>query len=236
MNTTMQAQIYLADQRGCSETHDFRSYHTFNFGSYAGEGRHPFGPLCLFNDDMLRAGVSLTMQAEQTMEVVLLPITGGLEYSRTLSAGVPVPDFLEPGQVGIMSLAAGMSYSVSNPYATETISFLQLWFSRSTAPVSRVMNVTTFDFSTKNTLLLLADQSGIQLYTGQYDGRQEDAHAVTSGRTVFVFVLQGTFEVANRLLHEKDGLALVVEPGYTLEFEALSNGALLLLIEMSSGH
>ena len=53
MNTQTEAQIYLADQRGRSETDFFRSYHTFNFGQYVAEGRAQFGPLHLLNDDTL---------------------------------------------------------------------------------------------------------------------------------------------------------------------------------------
>lgn len=45
-----------------------------------------------------------------------------------------------------------------------------------------------------------------------------------------MFVLQGVFEVASRLLHAKDGLAL---RGFEeAAFEALSNEAILLLIEV----
>lgn len=45
----------------------------------------------------------------------------------------------------------------------------------------------------------------------------------------FVFVLYGVFEVANRLLHQSDGLALEFTDDGKVEFEALSNEALLLL-------
>jgi hypothetical protein len=43
-------------------------------------------------------------------------------------------------------------------------------------------------------------------------------------------VLQGVFEIANRLLHERDGLALTYQQDDVLEFEALSNDAVLILV------
>ena len=67
---------------------------------------------------------------------------------------------------------------------------------------------------------------------GRFAGRAETVYPLrTPGAGVFVFVLAGAFEVASRLLHEKDGLALwdVAE----IELEALSNDALLLVLELA---
>ncbi|MDB5242710.1 MAG: pirin, partial [Spirosoma sp.] len=114
-DTPVEAQIYLAEGRGCTETMLQRSYHPFNFGDYQAEGREPFGALQLLNDDTLRAGAHLTMRVEKPMTVMLLPVTGGLEYKCPLASG-----FLEPGQVSLLSMAAGMNYTISNPYDTES--------------------------------------------------------------------------------------------------------------------
>ncbi|GAA4469745.1 hypothetical protein GCM10023189_57250 [Nibrella saemangeumensis] len=232
MNT--HAQIYLADQRGCSETDFFRSYHTFNFGQYADESRKPFGALYLLNDDTLRAGASLSLQVEQNTQVVLLPVLGGLEYLSDIDSG-----FLEAGQAGILSLAAGMRYTISNPYDQETINFLQWWLIPPIVDFTPGISQAGFDLSRKNTLLPLVDSTSSKAdsrsFIGRYDGRQEGTYTVTvhsKATGIFVFIIQGAFEVANRLLHEKDGLALLYEKANALEFEALSNDALLLLLDL----
>lgn len=238
MNTKTQAQIYLADQRGCSETADFRSFQTFNFGAYRAEGRQPFGSLCLLNDDKLRAGASLSMQVDNEMDVLLLPLVGGLAF-RTVSDEPVDEEFLEPGQVGILSLEADTRFTISNPYERESINFLQLWLTRSATNSAPAFQQAGFSFDTRNTLLPLADLTGNRVYIGQYGGRQEGYYLVsatpeTSPRGLFVFVIQGSFEVANRLLHEKDGLAIEPEEDYILEFEALSNDAILILLDLFS--
>ncbi|QKZ13953.1 pirin [Spirosoma sp. KUDC1026] len=264
MNAQTDAQIYLADQRGCSQTNLVRSYHTFNFGAYVAEGRQPFGPLQLLNDDTLRAGAALNLRVEDATDVILLPLEGGLEYhfresiapssaSTSVSTGATsigvalagvTPDFLEPGQVGILSLPAGTTYSVTNPYETETITFLQFWLRRIEAIAGSTVTHNRFLLLTKNTLLPLFGSAAAgsdtvltsRGFIGQYDGRGEGTFTVpAAGRNVFVVVLRGVFEVANRLLHEKDGLSLRYEPADThrdMEFEALSDGAILLLIDM----
>jgi len=235
MDTQVQAHIFLADQRGRAETELFRSYHTFNFGAYSAEGRAPFGALYLLNDDLLRPGASLTMQVEEPTQVVLMPIVGGLEY-----AVEGVTYFLEPGQVGTLSLPAGMAYTVTNPYPNELINCLQLWFAMPGTGASPTVSQIDFDISLPNTLqpflnTTLSDQAAPTGFIGRYVGREEGTYptgTLVEGQTsrIFVFVLQGVFEVANRLLHEKDGLALTYQQTDVVEFEALSNDALLMLL------
>lgn len=232
MNPSVDARIFLAEQRGLFETPFLRSYHTFNFGSYVAEGRDPFGALYLLNDDTLRAGASLSLIVEHPTAVVLLPVTGGLEY-----AVGDTTDFLEPGQTVVLSLDAGMSYRVGNSYESEFIQFLHIWLTHDDRVFVPAINPATFDLTPPNALVPLFDTgSGTRGFIGQYGGREEGTHSVQirSGeldKRVFVLVLNGVFEVANRLLHQNDGLAMRYSQTADLEFEALSNGAMLLIIE-----
>ena len=234
MDTQTPTQIFLADQRGWSQTELLRSYHTFNAGHYRAEGREPFGALYLLNDETLRPEASLTMQVERAMKVVLLPIVGGLEFA---SAGVT--HFLEPGQAGTLLLDAGMSYSLTNPYPAESINCLQVWFATGQPDLPPAISQVDFDLATANTLLPfignVPEPATCTGFIGRFTGREEGGYPIEpmiEGQTgrMFVFVLQGVFEVANRLLHEKDGLALTYQQADLLEFEALSNDALLMIL------
>lgn len=240
MTEQPRAQIYLAEQRGQLQTDAVQRRLTFNFGSYSAEGREPFGPLLLLNDETLLAGASLSMRVEQPAMVILLPIVGGLEYSRNEVTG-----FLEPGQAGVLSLAAGTTYSLRNPYDTEVINCLQIWLENPAIDASPALSQQAFDLSTPDTLLPFLNETSNNTnqsdrfwgFIGRYEGRQEGTYALQSAgsgqsRRVFVFVLQGVFEVANRLLHERDGLALTYTSAGEVEFEALSNDALLILIDL----
>ena len=122
MNQT-DAQIYLADQRGCSQMDWFRSFHTFIFGAYFHENKKPFGTLQLLNDETLAAGKSIKMQVESDTEVLILPLVGGLEYKNSMGE----QGFLETGQALTFILEKGMNYEIINPYETELINFLQIW-------------------------------------------------------------------------------------------------------------
>ena len=167
---------------------------------------------------------SVTASLVSDTEVVLIPVVGGLEYKTDGRSG-----FLESGQVGCFSLSAGMSYTVSNPYEQETINLLHLWLTHFLTPIRPGFARNSFDLATKNTLLSLLTAAGHRGFIGQYDGRAEGIFRVGDpAKGVFVFVLQGVFEVANRLLHANDGLAL--RDLEEVEFEALSNEAILVLV------
>jgi redox-sensitive bicupin YhaK (pirin superfamily) len=227
MTLQSEATIFLADQRGCSQTDWFRSFHTFNFGAYQAENREPFGTLRVFNDDTLAAEKSLKMQLDENTDVILLPLVGAIEYRNSLGE----TGFIEAGQVQVFSAAKGMEYEVMNPYSDELVNFLQIWISGQKEQFTAKIIQNSFDFEDKNQLLPLfsTQERGM---IGQFGGREEGVYTVQHPDThgVFVFVIEGAFEVQNRLLHPRDGLSLthVAE----IEFEALSNDAILLILEI----
>ena len=225
------AQIYLADQRGCSQMDWFRSFHTFNFGSYFHENKKPFGALQLLNDDTLAAGKSLKMSIESHTDVIILPLVGGFEYKSSIGQ----QGFLETGQTLILSLEKDNTYEIVNPYETELINFLQIWIKHNDiSPFIHKNETITFNLENKNTILPVhTPLSKNAFFIGQYGGREEDEYILKNfSNSVFVFVVEGAFEVANRLLETRDGMALShIE---TVEFEALSHDAILLLLEIPS--
>ncbi|GAB3012877.1 pirin family protein [Spirosoma pulveris] len=234
IDRTTQAQLYVADQRGCSQSRFFRSYHTFNFGQYANACRTPFGGLQVLNDDTLSPGNRLSVTVDADTAVVLIPLVGGLEFSSPFANS-----FLEAGQIQTVWLTKGMAYEVINPYETELINFVQLWFSGN--PESASVSQSVIDLTTTNQLLpaftlnpLNDDTQTAGLgFIGRFDGRSEGVYTLNNPKNgVFAFVLSGVFEVQNRLLHERDGLSLMTIQGAEVDFEALSNNALLLLLEV----
>jgi quercetin 2,3-dioxygenase len=221
------AQLYLADQRGYVPVWGGQRLHTLNAPGYVADDREPVGTLFLWSDDSLQAGATLTAIAEQDTELWWLPITGGLEYQIDATHG-----FLEPGQAGRLMLPAGTSYAVSNPYPSETINFLQIGLATQVRSDTSAFRAGQFDPGQRNVLQPLFAETDTALI-GCYDGREEGLVAVNEGGGhYFVFVIAGAFEVANHLLHPRDGLALHYAHAADLDFEALSNEAILLFIRL----
>jgi quercetin 2,3-dioxygenase len=231
MLTNTEAKIYLADQRGCSQNERYRSYHTFSFGTYLNENRKPFGALHAFNDDTLKGGNTVKHQVQEDTAILLLPIVGAVRYSHN-----GVHRLLEAGQCHIFFVSKKSEFELSNPYENELINFLQIWF---TIPTLHNDHHCEFEFdlnTSKNKLIpfisSLQEKQHLNMlgYIGKFDGREEGTYLreyADSG--VFIFVIEGAFEVQNRLLHPRDGLSL--RNVNKIEFEALSNEAIILLLE-----
>lgn len=225
----MEAQIYLAEQRGCTQSADYRSFHTLNFGGYQHESRRPFGNLTVFNDDTLRAGKGHTITVAEPTELLLLPVVGGIELVDALGESV----FLGAGELFHFTAFPEQAYRIENPFETEAVNFLVIGLKAdlTVSGHSGSFPATTFDLTTRNQLNSLFTASNARVYIGKYGGRQQGTHPVSDPqKALFAFSIEGAFEVQNRLLHPRDGLAL--RNTGELEFEALSNDAILLIMEV----
>jgi hypothetical protein len=220
------AVIYLASQRGCTQSTTYRSYHTFNFGTYLNEHRKAFGNLTGFNDDVLAVGKSVALTAPKNALVFIIPIAGQLRYR----LGENEPSEVSVGKVHGLRIIAGAQLEIENT-DTELINFIHVWFSDVDSEYNEFIE---FKFLlNENKLipfLLNAHQSIVKMSIGRFAGRAESIYKISApAKGAFVFALEGAFEVNNRLLQARDGLAIwnVDE----VEFEALSNDAILFIIE-----
>ncbi|WP_022821849.1 hypothetical protein [Hymenobacter norwichensis] len=227
-------KIFLADQRGLTETSRFRRYSTFNFGSYAHEHKAAFGRLQAVNEETLGGGQHLAFRADQATHLLLIPVTGELLVSVPAQQDVVV----EVENMHLLTVPAGTTISLRNPYATELVTFLHLWV-QPDAPVT-IIGSQQYAFSlasaggqlTAATAPLSAAPLPFSVYLGRFAGRQEIMYDLSPEASFFAYVLAGAFEAEGRLLHEKDSLALWETE--TVELEALSNNALLLVLELKA--
>ena len=133
---------------------------------------------------------------------------------------------------------AGSTVHFTNPYDTELISFLHIWL---LAPAgATAAQVFAFDLAGRPNQLVAATPVlagepgalppgpafGVQM--GRFAGRAEASCALPGGTHFFAFVLAGAFEIAGRLLHAGDGLALW--DTLAVELEALSPDAVVITL------
>lgn len=239
MNQQSKAKMFLADERGCNETEWYRSYHTFNFKNYFNEHKQPFENLYLLNDETLAAGHTLNIITDENTILYLLPVVGTL-----CCTGICLnKTFFEPGQLLVSYSNNPASLQISNPYETELINFLQIRVKEIIPEALNHTDVFRFDINqNKNKLIPVTIDSGTNttslrppqlISVGKFEGRKEAVYKLTNDRnSLFVFIIQGAFEVQGRLLHARDGLALWDEPE-DIELEALSNDAIVLMIEQT---
>ncbi|MEO6287290.1 MAG: hypothetical protein ABIN80_00215 [Dyadobacter sp.] len=222
------AQIFVESARGHFQTSHFRSFRTFNFEDYQAEGREAFGRLFVVNDETLLAERSHQIVVESECRIILLPLVGGFEW--TDSTGNL--RFIDSGEAVIFVAQPGETYTLTNPYDQEAINYLQIRMECDTDAVGDPF-ITRFDLAHKNALLPIyrsATNEG-NVYIGKYGGREEGVFVKDLlNRGIFAFIIEGAFEVQNRLLEKRDGLS--VSFADEIEFEALSNDAVILILEV----
>jgi hypothetical protein len=221
----LQAQIYLQSQRGIFQTGGFKRFCTFNFDTYQVESREAFGNLLVLNEEMLLPECSIEIKTTEKVRIVLLPLVGALEINN----GTEEARYVNSGEVLEYLAERDNGLIITNPYPSETVQYLQIRFKEKT-DLRPYSELTAFDISVKNKLLTINRNHENRILIGQYDGREEGNFVCNPDKAIFVFVIEGAFEVQNRLLEKRDGLSLrnVTE----VEFEALSNQAIILIMEV----
>jgi len=226
--TLSPGKIFLDEQRGFTENEILQRYCSFNFDGFQRGDKEPFGSLYTLNDEVLSAGSVSKQQALHNNYLLLVPITGAMTYtdnSRWLE--------LEPGEVVMIPLIAGSEFKISNPYPANWINYLRIEIRCDKLFAGEAARF-SFDLEERpNQLIPMIDNPALpfKAHIGRFAGREEAVYHPTGELAkIFSFVIAGAFELQNRLLHQRDGLALW--DADTIEAEALSNNAILLLLEL----
>lgn len=226
--TLSPGKIFLDDQRGFTQNDIQQRYCTFNFGDFRREGKEPFCNLYTLNDEVLSAGSVSKQTALHNNYLLLVPITGSIIYTDNIRWLE-----LEPGEALMVPMIEGTDFKISNSYPTNWVNYLRIEI-KCDGLFAGMAARFRFDLEERpGQLIPLINSAALpfKLHIGRFAGREEAVYcpANQSSKT-FSFVIAGAFELQNRLLHERDGLALW-DAG-CVEAEALSNNAILLIIEL----
>lgn len=227
------AKIYLSDDRGLSETDWFRSRNSFLSSESHDESKQPFGNIYVLNDDTLAGNRSRSMVIEENTKALILPLIGAVKYRDNQKND----HFIVAGQAIITCLIPGTITQVSNPFEEDPVNFLQLWFRNTASNGIDATELITYEDVDKNLNQLVrigySPSEASLTYSisiGKFKKRGETVYKpVFENPGIFLFVLEGAFEVEGRLLHPRDALA-IWETG-EIEMVAQSNDAIILLVE-----
>ena len=227
-------KIFLAEERGLIETRSSRSQLTFNTGEYLNEHKQAVGSLYLLNDEMLAGGSSTIIRLEENSYLILLPVVGAIQYKDPTGN----EKLLAAGQVQLIYADKVAAIEIRNPFMDEVINFLQIGIRTGNYNGPSAACLSTYDVNEfQNSLIKISPQRlgpaaiFFDLCIGKFSGRGETLyHNKKQNSDIFIFVIEGAFEVEGRLLHARDGLSL--NNSNEIEMEALSNEAIVLLIEL----
>lgn len=229
-------KIFLSEERGKNETDALRSYSTFNFGNFSNEHKHAFGGLYVLNDYTLAGGSSAKMYVDKDCYIIFIPVTGAIQYRDPNGNN----SFVSPGEIHVTQVSAGTVIGIHNPYESELVNYLHLRIAADSSPLKTEPFLFSFDIDgNKNRVIeirhpenaIRKDKLPFRLSIAKLEGRREILYNINDKKNgIYSYVIEGAFEVQCRLLHPRDGLALWDIP--QIEAEALSNDAILLVIEV----
>lgn len=181
-----------------------------------------------------------SLKLRKALEVVLLE-NGSYEFVHqeetslliiVLYGEILINDFekaISSEQIFTLQSVENNVVTITNNLPNEKADVLILEFKNKNPENS--FTIEELDVNEKNVLLPITNHLKIPNFIGLYDGRKEQEYAVhIQGSSIFGMVINGAFEFQNRLLETRD--AILLSEIERLEFEALSENALLIFLEI----
>src|SRR3990172_7538164 len=116
-------QVIRNKDRYHFETDWLSTYWHFSFDHYYDPANVQFGPLRVFNDDVIRPGGGFPLHGHKEMEIVTYVIEGELEHRDSMGN----VGRIRPGEVQRMSAGTGVRHSEYNASKEKPVRLVQLW-------------------------------------------------------------------------------------------------------------
>jgi redox-sensitive bicupin YhaK (pirin superfamily) len=196
-------QIIRSAERHHFETDWLSTHWHFSFDQYHDPSNISFGPLRVFNDDVIRGGGGFPMHPHREMEIVTYVIEGELEHRDSMgNAGK-----ITPGEIQRMSAGTGLRHSEYNASASKPLHLVQLWIIPAVAGLKPSWEQKKFSEKARSgNLLAIAlpegapgdeAKSAVQIhqdatiYTSLLAPKQSVKHTLAPGRRAYLFLMKG---------------------------------------------
>ena len=123
MKHVLVIKIIKADEHYRNQNDWLDTTHHFSFGEYFNQDKMNFGPLRVFNDDIIKPGTGFDLHQHRDMEIITYVIDGELEHKDNQgNHGI-----IQPGEVQRMSAGSGIMHAEFNHSAEKSLRLLQMW-------------------------------------------------------------------------------------------------------------
>jgi redox-sensitive bicupin YhaK (pirin superfamily) len=209
------------------------SYHHFSFGEHFHPDKNNFGPLRVFNDDLIQAGKGFDFHQHRDMEIVTYVTEGILEHKDNFGNN----GIIETGEVQRMSTGTGVFHSEYNHSNQNPLKLLQIWIfpnKKGLKPSWQERKFTKDDRLDKLLCIVSSNQTDSSLLIHQdvsfYVSRLENGevnHKFTEGRLGYLFVINGKLKVNRMELDPKDAVKIQHEKSIIMKSSGSSELILL---------
>ena len=230
----MKKAFHAANTRGNANHGWLNANHSFSFANYHNPERMNFGALRVLNDDTIAPGMGFGTHPHENMEIITIPLEGDLEHKDSMgNIGV-----INEGEIQVMSAGTGVHHSEYNKNANQAVKVLQLWvFPKKQNVTPRYDQMSVRDLKKPNDFYQVlspnSEDAGMWVHQdtwfhlGEFDVEKSlDYTLKKPGNGVYVFVIEGSFNVEGENLKKRD--AIGIWETETINFTVQSESKVLL--------
>jgi redox-sensitive bicupin YhaK (pirin superfamily) len=228
-------QIIRSKDRYHHEMDWLSTYWHFSFDHYYDPANLSFGPLRVFNDDVIQPGTGFPPHSHRDMEIITYVLEGELEHQDNLGNRGRV----HPGEIQVMSAGTGITHAEYNPSKTDLLHLLQIWVLPRTRSLKPRWEQRKFTRAERHGRLLpvVSGAAGDMLRIDQdavisiaaLDPGQSVTHPLAQGRRAYAFVISGALELNSDALAAGDQARITDESRLVL---AASTPTELILLDL----
>jgi hypothetical protein len=234
-------QVIRSDERHHVDAGWLSTYWHFSFDDYYDPNNVSFGPLRVFNDDVIRPSGGFPTHPHREMEIVTYIIDGTLEH-RDHMGNIGT---IRPGEVQRMSAGTGVRHSEYNPSSTDPVHLVQLWIQPAVKGIPPSWEQKSFSQEKRIGALLpiavpagkkangaVSIQQDATIYTSLLQPGQKVTHALGSGRRAYIFVIDGKLKVNGKTIEKGDQARVSAEKELKLAAADPKTSADFLLLDL----
>jgi quercetin 2,3-dioxygenase len=212
------------------------SYWHFSFDHYQDPEKMNFGPLRVFNDDIIQPGTGFGLHPHRDMEIVTYVIDGQLEHQDNQgNRGV-----IQPGEIQRMTAGTGILHSEHNHSKQKPLRLVQLWIFANKRGLEPSWEQKQFEKAQRQDRLLpvivpenasdggaLHIHQDASIYISSLSKGAKVEHALAPGRKAYLFVIEGDANVNGNKMTTRDSAR--IESERKIEISATAPAELILL-------
>lgn len=227
--------IRTADRHFKSDLGWLTSYHHFSFADYHDPENVNFGPLRVFNDDLIQPGTGFGFHPHHDMEIITYVIEGELEHRDNQgNRGI-----IHAGEVQVMSAGTGIVHSEYNHSKEKRLRLLQIWIFANERGLKPSWEQRIFSKEHRKNKLLevvgpkeppnnpLTIHQDTRVYVASLDNEFEIEHRFKQDRLGYLFMIAGKAAADDTTLLERDSIRM--QQMRVVSVKALRDSEIILL-------
>lgn len=203
--------IIRSHERFHAESDWLSTYWLFSFDRYYDPNNVQFGPLRVFNDDVIQPAGGFGTHPHREMEIVTYVLKGALSHKDSTGGR----DVIKAGEVQRMTAGTGIAHSEYNASDKEAVHLLQMWVLPAESGLRPSYEQKQFTLE-QRTGVLLPIASGqekgdavkvhqdVTFYVANVRAEDQIKHELARGRRAYLYVIDGDVAVNDHQLSAGD--------------------------------